>query len=91
MYGSGSILFERSDFPVDRIFAFKSKNEEIEFLSIGDIFAKNMLLNFAELKNIKVGREPWSSSYGKRLMFQRSWVRIPAPYTEWTFFHICLL
>ena len=33
-------------------------------------------------------REPWSSGYGKRLMFLMSWVRIPAPYTGWTFFHI---
>ena len=37
------------------------------------------------------GREPWSSGYGRRLMFQRSWVRIPAPYTGWTFVHIYLL
>ena len=29
--------------------------------------------------------EPWSSSYGMRLMFQWSWVWIPAPYTGWTF------
>ena len=28
----------------------------------------------------------WSSGYGRRLMFQRSWVQIPAPYTGWTFF-----
>ena len=36
------------------------------------------------------GQEPWSSGYGKRLTFQRSWVRIPAPYTGWTFFtYIC--
>ena len=27
-----------------------------------------------------------SSGYGKRLMFQRSWVRFPAPFTGWTFF-----
>ena len=32
-----------------------------------------------------VGREPWSSGYGKRLKFQRSWVRFPALYTGWTF------
>ena len=37
------------------------------------------------------GWEPWSSGYGKRLMFRRSWVQIPAPYTGWTFFHIKLL
>ena len=37
-------------------------------------------------KNINLGLEPWSSGYGRRLMFWRSWVRIPAPYTGWTFF-----
>ena len=31
------------------------------------------------------------SDYGRRLMFERSWVRIPALYTGWTFFHIYLL
>ena len=36
------------------------------------------------------GRKPWSCGYGKRLTFLRSWVRIPAPYTGWTFFtYIC--
>ena len=39
----------------------------------------------------KKRREPWSSGYGKKLTFQRSWVRIQAPYTGWTFFHIYLL
>ena len=33
-----------------------------------------------------VGREPWSSCYGKRLTFWRSWVWILVPYTWWTFF-----
>ena len=33
-----------------------------------------------------LGREPWSSGYGRRLMFQRSWVQTLAPYTGWTFF-----
>ena len=37
-----------------------------------------------------LGREPWSSSYGRRLMFWRAWVWIPAPYTGWTSFHIQL-
>ena len=39
-------------------------------------------------KNVPVplGREPWSSGYGRQLMFERSWVRILAPYTGWTFF-----
>ena len=33
-----------------------------------------------------LGREPWSSGYGWWLMFKRSWVWIPAPYTGWKFF-----
>ena len=37
------------------------------------------------------GREPWSSGNGRRLMILRSWVRIPVPYTGWTFFRINLL
>ena len=37
------------------------------------------------------GREPWSSGFGRRLMFPRSWVQIPALYTGRIFFHICLL
>ena len=38
-----------------------------------------------------VGREPWSSGYGRRLVFKRLWVQIPALYTGWKFFHIYLL
>ena len=26
-------------------------------------------------------KQPWSSGYGRRLMFPRSWVQFPAPYT----------
>ena len=33
-----------------------------------------------EVTVISFGREPWS-----RLGFFRLWVRIPAPYTRWTF------
>ena len=33
-------------------------------------------------------REHWSSFYGRRLMFQKSWVQIQAPYTGWTFSHL---
>ena len=33
-----------------------------------------------------LGGEPGSSAYWRRLMFQRSWARIPTPYTGWTFF-----
>ena len=39
----------------------------------------------------KLGLEPWSSGYGWRLKFKRPWVRIPAPYTGWTFGHFLTL
>ena len=32
------------------------------------------------------GREPWSSGYGRQLMFKRSWVQITALYTGWTWY-----
>ena len=35
--------------------------------------------------------KPWSSGYGRRLTFWRSWVRIPALYARWPFLHINLL
>ena len=37
------------------------------------------------------GLEPWFSGYGWRLMFWRSWVRIPSPYTRWTFFVVTIV
>ena len=40
---------------------------------------------------VLVKRLPWSSGYGRRVMFRRPWVRIPAQYSIWTFFHIYLL
>ena len=39
--------------------------------------------NYALMKVAILGQEPWSSGYGKRLMFWRLWVQIPAPYTGW--------
>ena len=38
----------------------------------------------ATLQYFLFGRVPWSSGYGRRLMFQRPWVWIPAPDTGWT-------
>ena len=35
------------------------------------------------LKFVVCGREPWSSGYGRRLVFWRSWVPILALYTYW--------
>ena len=40
--------------------------------------------SFEYIKQHREGREPWSSGYGRILMFQRSWVQIPAPYSGWT-------
>ena len=40
-----------------------------------------------QLKNGTIaGREPWSSGYGRRLVFKMSWVQIPAWDSGWTFF-----
>ena len=36
-------------------------------------------------------KKSWSSGYGRRLMFQRSWVRIPAPDTGWTWHFFTLI
>ena len=35
-------------------------------------------------ESVHLGPEPWSSDYGRRLIIERSWVRIPALYTGWT-------
>ena len=53
--------------------------------SQGTSLAVTLLMK--SLLKVSVGREPWSSGYGWRLMFERSWVRILAPYTGWTFGH----
>ena len=36
-------------------------------------------------------KELSSSGYGRRLMYVRLWVQIPAPYTGWTFGHFFTL
>ena len=36
------------------------------------------------LSQARLGWEPWSSGYGRRLTLQRSWVQIPVPDTGWT-------
>ena len=36
-------------------------------------------------------REPWSSDYGRRLVFQRSWVWILSLYTGWTWHFYTLI
>ena len=40
------------------------------------------------VKSRERGREPWSSGYGRRLTLKRFWVRIVAPDTGCTFYHI---
>ena len=42
------------------------------------------ILTFFVRESITVGREPWSSRYGKRLTFQRLWIRILVLDTGWT-------
>ena len=38
---------------------------------------------------IILGRKPWSSGHGRRLMFLRLWFQFPAMYTGRTFFTYC--
>ena len=69
------------------------------FLHSLTAFANENVIDLATNNRIRIclktrvhfGREPWSSGYGWRLMFERSWVRIPALYTGRTYFHINLL
>ena len=39
-------------------------------------------------KYFLIRQETWYSGYGRRLIFRRSWVRISASYTGWTFSHL---
>ena len=43
------------------------------------------------LSSTQRGREPWTSGCGRRLVCWMLWVRIPAPFIGWTFFHKNLL
>ena len=42
-------------------------------------------------KERSFGWEPWSSGYGRRLMFHKSWVWIPALYTGWSWHFFTLI
>ena len=45
---------------------------------------KQIKLQSGGSKKPLLGREPWSSGYARRLTCQRSWVRIPALDSGWT-------
>ena len=72
-------------------FYLNSSNKTIYFKSQGWLRAQLEVNNQKKAKDLfdvseelEIGREPWSSGYGKRLTFQGSWVRIQAPDTGWT-------
>ena len=72
------------------------KSDKLQFVELtlskqGRIKEDCILQNGFRSKKVLAWREPWSSGYGRRLMFRRWWVRIPSPYTGWTFFHFNLL
>ena len=56
--------------------------DEAEAVEDDKLFNKNVL---------KIGREPWSSGYGRRIMFKRLWARILLPYTGWTWHFFTLI
>ena len=47
--------------------------------------------NYFQTKKFFLRREPWSSGYEMRLIYQRLWVRFPAPYTGWTWHFFTLI
>ena len=50
------------------------------------IWKKHADIASANNRALLIVQEPWSSGYGRRLMYWRPWVRIPALYNGWTFF-----
>ena len=50
------------------------------------IWKKQADIASANNRALLIVQEPWSSGYGRRLMYWRPWVRIPALYNGWTFF-----
>ena len=50
------------------------------------VYCNLIVSNCARKSHLRLGRLPWSSAYERRIMFWRSWVRILALYTGWTFF-----
>ena len=64
-------------------FAQDKKNIKTLFLHTFEFLSKGK-------QRYVVRREHWSTDYGRRLVFQRLGVRIPAPFTGWTFFDIYL-
>ena len=68
-------------------------NPGIDLVRPKKLNKKSLLLNSlffttfktnCSIKTKKIGQEPWSSDYGRWIMFERWWVRIPSPYTAWT-------
>ena len=73
----------------------EAKNKKIEvliFISLVIIFFHRSIdndflwrYNEKGTQELKAwGPESWSGGYGRRFMFERSWARIPVPYTGWT-------
>ena len=84
-------------------FSFFCSKPETGLYGLKQIVVKEEIISFQNKEKrfqrevpqtqILYGRVPWSSGYGKRLTFRRSWVWIPGHcrYTGWPFFHISLL
>ena len=59
--------------------------EACMFLFTSNLFLKDQNTPKIEQHKNVSGREPWSSGFGRRIKFWRLWVRIPSPYTGYTF------
>ena len=74
--------------PTQKLLASKHATPDI-FFQIGPSVQKLfIILCYTDewTHKLHTWREPWSSSYGWRFMFERSWVWIPAPNTGWIHF-----
>ena len=73
--------------PVERPDAVE-REDEVQSLAVDFLFPAEPVVTWQKKTCLDgpFGWEPWSSGYGRRLIIRRSWVRIPAPNTGWTFF-----
>ena len=83
------------DFALTRVLQFQVAVVDRELGILGEEREQNSRrLNLKRVQHVttlqQLGenprREPWSSGYGRRPVFKRLWVQIPAPYTGQTFF-----
>ena len=62
----------------------KAKINLLSYIDTSTIISLLSHKNVFTNKQVPKGLEPWSSSYWRRLMFRRLWVRIPTTNIGWS-------